>query len=118
MSPNIKNKLRSCKVSNLHDIFKFALEEDQKQKIGALDFKYKPDTIAHCNIQAITGSSCYKSGNEGYFIKDCPLHQNNPMQPNDPTPNHKHSYAPHSRSNNNNTAMLASIIETLNNFFE
>ena len=30
MNPYIKNKLRSCKISNLQDIFKFALEEDQK----------------------------------------------------------------------------------------
>ena len=29
-NPHIKNKLRSCKISNLQDIFKFALEEDQK----------------------------------------------------------------------------------------
>ena len=33
MNPYLKNKLRSCKISNLQDIFKFALEEYQKQKI-------------------------------------------------------------------------------------
>ena len=49
-NPHIKNKLRSYKISNLQDIFKFALEEDQKQKIRALDFEVKPDTIAHCDI--------------------------------------------------------------------
>ena len=58
MNPHIKNKLRSCKISNLQDIFKFAIEEDQKQKIRALDFEAKPDTIAHCDIQAIKGSTC------------------------------------------------------------
>ena len=52
MNPYIKNKLRSYKVSNLQDIFKFALKEDQKQKIRSLDFETKPDTIAHCDIQA------------------------------------------------------------------
>ena len=118
MNPYIKNKLRSCKVSNLQDIFKFALEEDQKQKVRALDFESKPDTRVYCGIQAIKGSSCYKCGNEGHFIKDCPLHQNNHMQHNNNTPNHKHSYVPHSRSNSNNTDMLAAITQTLNNLLE
>ena len=39
MNPYIKNKLRYCKISNLQDMFKFAFEEDQKQKIRALDFE-------------------------------------------------------------------------------
>ena len=116
MNPYIRNKLRSCKVSNLRDIFKFAVVEDQKQKIRALDFVSRSDTTAHCNIQAIKDSSCYKCGDEGHFIKDCPFHQNNPMQHNNPTPNHKHSYTPHSRSNSNNTDMLAPITQNLNNF--
>ena len=50
MNPYTKNKLRSCKISNLQDIFKSALEEDQKQKIRAFDFETKPDMIAHCDI--------------------------------------------------------------------
>ena len=33
MNPYIRNKLKSCQISNLEDIFKFALEVDQKQKI-------------------------------------------------------------------------------------
>ena len=52
-NPHIKNKLRSCKFSNLQDIFKFALEEDQKQKIRTLDFEVKADTIAPCDIQPL-----------------------------------------------------------------
>ena len=71
-NPHIKKKLRSCKISNLQDIFKFALEEDQKQKISTLDFEAKPDTIAHCDIQTIMCNNCYKCGNEGHFIKDFP----------------------------------------------
>ena len=62
MSPYIKNKLRPCKISNLQDIFKFALEEDQNKKIRALDFEAKPDTVAHCDTQAIKGNNCYKCG--------------------------------------------------------
>ena len=62
MDPYIKNKLRSCKISNLQDIFRFALEEDQKQKIRVL-FETKLDTVAHCDIQFIKGSTCYKCGN-------------------------------------------------------
>ena len=77
MNPYIKNKVRSCKISNLQDIFKVALEEDQKQKIRALDFEIKPDMKTHYDIQAIKGSTCYKCENEGHFIKDCPLYQNN-----------------------------------------
>ena len=83
MNPYIKNEIRSCKISNLQDIFKFVLEEDQKQKIRALDFETKPDTIAHCDIQVIKGSSCYKCGNA-----------KKSHTTSHPTPNHKHSYAP------------------------
>ena len=73
--------------------------------------------IAHCGIQAIEGSTCYKCGNEGHFIKDCSLHQNNPIQHHNLTPNHKHSYTPYSRSNSSNTDMLTPITQTLNNLW-
>ena len=71
MNPHIKNTLRSCKISNLQDISKIALE-DQKQKIQALDFETKPDTTAHCDIQAIKGSTCHKCGNEGHSLRISP----------------------------------------------
>ena len=117
-NPHIKNKLRSHKISNLQDIFKFALEEDQKQKIRALGFEVKPDTIAHCDIQAIKGNNCYKCGNEGHFIKNCPLLQNNATHHHNPTPHHKQPYAPYSESNNNSTDMLAPITQTLSNLLD
>ena len=53
-----------------------------------------------------------------HFIKDCPLHQSNPIQHHNPTTNHKHSYALHSRSNSNNTDMLTPITQTSNNLLE
>ena len=118
MNPHIKNKLRPCKISNLQDIFKFAVEEDQKQKIRGLDFEVKPDTMAHCDTQAIKGSNCYKCGNEGCFIKDCLLIQNNATHHHNPTPNHKQSYASHSRSNSSNTDMLAPITQTSSNLLD
>ena len=118
MNPYIKNKLGFCKISKLQDIFKFALEEDQKQKIRALDFETKLDTTAHCNIQAIKGNNCYKCGNEGHFIKDYPLLHNNSTHHHNLTPNHKQSYAPHSRSNSNNTDMLAPITQIVCNLLE
>ena len=36
-NPHVQNKLRSCQVKNLKDIFGHAVQEDQKQKIRALD---------------------------------------------------------------------------------
>ena len=118
MNPHIKNKLRSCKISNLQDIFKFALDGDQKQRIRALDFEAKPGTIAHCDIQAIKGNNCYKCGNEGHFSKDFPILQNNATHHHNPILNHKQSYAPHIRSNSNNTDMLALITQTLSNMLD
>ena len=98
--------------------FQIALEEDQKQKIRALEFEARPGTIVHCEIQTIKGNTCYKCGNEGHFIEDCLLYQNNPIQHHNPTTNYKHSYEPHSRLNSNNTDVLATITPTLNNLLE
>ena len=117
MNPH-KNKLRSCKISNLQEIFEFPLKKDEIQKIRALDFETKPYTIAHCDIQAIKDSTCHKCGNEGHFIKNCSLLQNNAIHHHNSTPNPKQSCAPHSRSNSNNTDMLAPIIQTLSNLLD
>ena len=120
MNPYIKNKLRSCQISNLQNIFTFVLEEDQIQKIRALDFETKADTIAHCEIQAIKGSTCQKCGNEGHLIKDCPLlPRNNPIQHHNPihqiTNIQMHptvgQIAP-------TTDMLVPITQTLNNLLD
>ena len=117
MNPYIENKLRSCKIATLQDIFKFALEEDQKQKIRDLDFEAKPDTIALCDIQAIRGNNCYKCGNEDHYIKDCPL-QNNATHHHNTSPNNKQSHAPHSRSSINNIDMHSPITQTLSNLLD
>ena len=80
-NPNAKNKLRSYQVTNLKDIFDHAIHEDQKQKIRVLDFRVssKPDPVLNCSINAIKEKACFKCSSEGYFIKDCPLSQQDNM---------------------------------------
>ena len=72
---HVKNKLRSCQVKNLKDIFGHAIHKDQKQKIRALDFRVnsKAKSTLDCNINGIREKACFKCGSEGHFIKDCPL---------------------------------------------
>ena len=41
-NPHVKNKLRSYQVKTLKDIFGHAIQEEQKQKIRALDFGLAP----------------------------------------------------------------------------
>ena len=41
-NPHVKNKLRSYQIKNLKDIFGHPIQEDQKQKIRALDFWLAP----------------------------------------------------------------------------
>ena len=79
-NPNIKNKLRSYTTQNLSELYGFALKEDQKQKIRELDFgtdSSQQQPIAHCDINAIKGSGCYKCGGNDHFIKDCPQDRDN-----------------------------------------
>ena len=79
-NPHVKNKQRSCQVKNLKGIVGHNIQENQKQKIRALDFGVspKPDPVPNCSINAIQGKCCFKYGSEDHFIKDCPLsHQNN-----------------------------------------
>ena len=75
--PHIINKLRSYQVMNLKDIFGHAIQEDQRQKIRALDFGLSPksETTTNCSINAIRDKGCFKCGNEDHFVKDCPLSQ-------------------------------------------
>ena len=73
--------LRSYQVKNLKDIFGQAIQEDQKQKIRALDFGVanpsKTSTKSSCSINAIWNKGCFKCGSEDHFVKDCPLNQPN-----------------------------------------
>ena len=71
----IKNKLISYTIQNLSELYGFALKEGQKQKIRELDFgtnSSQQQTIAHCDINAIKGSGCYKCGGNDHFIKKLP----------------------------------------------
>ena len=53
-NPHNKGKLRSFQIKNLKEIFGFSIQEDQKQKIRAIDFGESSNTptIAECDIQA------------------------------------------------------------------
>ena len=74
-NPHVKNKLRAYQVKNLKDIFVHTIQEEQKQKIRALDFGVspKPDPALNCTVNSIQGKACFKCGSEDNFIKDCPL---------------------------------------------
>ena len=50
-NPHVKNKLRSYQVKTLKDIFGHAIQEDQKQKIRALDFWVNPQVRNHNHYQ-------------------------------------------------------------------
>ena len=74
----IKSRLRflisKTQLHNLSELFGFALQEDQKQKIRELDFG-KDET--HIDINAIKEKGFFKCGNEDHYIKDCPHNKDN-----------------------------------------
>ena len=61
---------------NLSALYRYAIQEDQRQKIRELDFgNGSSQSSAQCDINAIKGSGCYKCGSNDHFIKDCPLNR-------------------------------------------
>ena len=52
-NPYVSNKLRMARVSAHKEILTFSLEENQKQKIRALDFETKPQQINHMEIMLL-----------------------------------------------------------------
>ena len=76
-SLHVKNKLRSHQVKTLKDIFGHAIQEDQKQKIRALDFGLAPHsettTTTNCSINAIRDKGYFKCGSEAHFVKELPI---------------------------------------------
>ena len=74
----IKSRLRFLisqnQSHNLSELFGFALQEDQNQKIRELDFG-KDET--HIDVNAIKGKGCFKCGSEDHYIKDCPHNKDN-----------------------------------------
>ena len=94
-NPYIKNKLRLYITQSLSELYGFALKEDQKQKIRELDFgtsSSQQQTIAHCDINAIKGSGCYKCGSNDHFIKECPQNRDNSKSYNGPSNVHQKQY--------------------------
>ena len=47
------------------------------KRIRDLDFgnTTPQETIAHCDVNAIKGTGCYKCGSNDHYIKDCPLNR-------------------------------------------
>ena len=63
---------------NLSILYRFAIKEDQNQKIRELDFgSSSSQASVQCGVNAIKGSGCYKCGSNDHFIKDCPLNRDN-----------------------------------------
>ena len=80
-NPFIKSKIRLRNSKTLSDIFQHAQEEDIRQKVRAVDFgEPMSSNITQCNSNAIRDNKCYKCGNDGHFIKDCPLDHNQNLQ--------------------------------------
>ena len=112
-NPYIKNKLRSYTTQNLSELYGFALKEDQKQKIR------EQQTIAHCDINAIKGSGCYKCGGNDHFIKDCPLNRDNSKSNNGPSNVYQkqyNSYKDQNKSGDNDS--LEKSIQTMTNLLK
>ena len=115
-NPYIKNKLRSYTTQNLSELYGFALKEDKKQKIKELDFgiNSSQQQIAHCDINAIKDSGCYKCGGNDHFIKDCPQNRNNSKSYNGPSNGHQkqyNSYKDQNKSGDNDS--LEKSIQTM-----
>ena len=95
-------KLRSYTTQNLSEFYGFALKEDQKQKIRELDFcinSFQQQTIAHCDINIIKGSGCYKCGGNDHFIKDCPQNRDNSKSYNGLSNVHQKQYSSYKDQN-------------------
>ena len=58
-NPHVISKLRSFQIKNLKEIFGFEIQEDQKQKIRAIDLGESSNTptITECDIQAIKSNT-------------------------------------------------------------
>ena len=101
----------------MSELYGFALKEDQKQKIRELDFgtnSSQQQTIAHCDINAIKGSGCYKCGGNDHFIKDSPQNRDNSKSYNGPSNVHQkqyNSYKDQNKSGDNDS--LEKSIQTM-----
>ena len=83
-------------MKNLKDIFGHAIQEEQKQKIRALDFGVAPHsettTMTNCSINDIRDKGCFKCGSETHFVKDCPLSQPDNVAHKGPYADHRGAY--------------------------
>ena len=78
--------------NNLSELYRGAIQEDQRQKIRELDFgNSSSQASTQCDINAIKGSGCYKCGSNDHFIKDGPLNRGNDKKDS----NHTHGQHKH-----------------------
>ena len=110
----VGNKLRTTRVSTLKETFTFALEEDQKQKISALDFETKPEQMNPIEINAVKNSTCYKCGKERHCAKECPQNHQQPFA------NHTPRYTPqqNSQHTDTHTGSISPIVYTLSTLMD
>ena len=117
MSPHIRNRLRSHKAQSLKDGFSQAILEDQKQMLRALDFEIpRTDSIAHCEVNAIMSSSCYRCGSTSHLVREWPMPAEPPQAPSNIRVNHNgntNSINNNSSNNHNIQDALTAITQPL-----
>ena len=72
-NPYARFKLRSKSGNTLNDFFTLAIEEVEKQKIRALEFKDAENhTSKVAEIHAMQSKTCFNFGSPEHFAKNCP----------------------------------------------
>ena len=109
-NPHIKYKLRMLDPDNLSTLYRFAIKENQNQKIRELDFgSSSSQASVQCNVNAIKGSGCYKYCSSDHFIKDCPLNTDNDKKDSSLTHGQQKHYNDYRSKSNDENSIEKSI---------